>query len=227
MFPSLRSLRGEFAGGVASAIPGLAHALTLGLLAFAPLGPEHAGIGIRAGFAAGIFGGIAATVRSGTPLPATGARFHQPDPRRIRRHPRRRPRPRRGGRVRARDPVRRGLGRAPDPVRRAASGVARQVRSLPGARRVHDRRGDPRAVAGSACPRPGAGRAAATRARMACGGRAADRVGRHRDRGDHLGRGLALEGRPGRARRARRGNCGLLRDLVCRTGRWRSLRTAS
>ncbi len=74
MPPRLQFLRGEFAGGVASAIPGLAHALTLGLLAFAPLGPEHADIGIRAGFAAGIFGGIAATVRSGTPLPATGAR---------------------------------------------------------------------------------------------------------------------------------------------------------
>ena len=74
MSPRLQFLRGEFAGGVASAIPGLAHALTLGLLAFAPLGPEHADIGIRAGFAAGIFGGIAATVRSGTPLPATGAR---------------------------------------------------------------------------------------------------------------------------------------------------------
>jgi SulP family sulfate permease len=74
MPPRLQLLRGEFAGGVASAIPGLAHALTLGLLAFAPLGPEHADIGIRAGFAAGIFGGLAATVRSGTPLPATGAR---------------------------------------------------------------------------------------------------------------------------------------------------------
>ena len=54
MLPRLQFLRGEFAGGLASAIPGLAHALTLGLLAFAPLGPEHADIGIRAGFAAGI-----------------------------------------------------------------------------------------------------------------------------------------------------------------------------
>ena len=70
----LQSLRGELAGGVASAIPGLAHALTLGVLAFAPLGPEHAEIGIRAGFAAVIFGGIAATIFSGTPLPATGPR---------------------------------------------------------------------------------------------------------------------------------------------------------
>ncbi|MGE5791533.1 MAG: SulP family inorganic anion transporter [Bacteroidota bacterium] len=74
MSPRLQFLRGELSGGVASAIPGLAHALTLGLLAFAALGPEHADLGIRAGFAAGIFGGIAATVRSGTPLPATGAR---------------------------------------------------------------------------------------------------------------------------------------------------------
>jgi sulfate permease, SulP family len=74
MSPRLQFLRGEFAGGMASAIPGLAHALTLGLLAFAPLGPEHADLGIRAGFAAGIFGGVAATVRSGTPLPATGGR---------------------------------------------------------------------------------------------------------------------------------------------------------
>jgi SulP family sulfate permease len=67
-------LRGEFAGGIASAIPGLAHALTLGLLAFAPLGAEHADLGIRAGFAAVIFGGVAATVFAGTSLPATGPR---------------------------------------------------------------------------------------------------------------------------------------------------------
>ncbi|HET9041636.1 MAG TPA: SulP family inorganic anion transporter [Burkholderiales bacterium] len=67
-------LRGEAAGGLASAIPGLVHALTLGVLAFAPLGPEHVEVAIRAGFAAAIFGGIAATALSGTPLPATGPR---------------------------------------------------------------------------------------------------------------------------------------------------------
>jgi SulP family sulfate permease len=50
------------------------HALTLGVLAFAPLGAESAEIGIRAGFAAAVYGGIAATLLSGTPLPATGAR---------------------------------------------------------------------------------------------------------------------------------------------------------
>jgi MFS superfamily sulfate permease-like transporter len=67
-------LRGEAAGGLASAIPGLIHALTLGALAFAPFGPEHADLGIRAGFAAAIFGGVAAALLSGTPLPATGPR---------------------------------------------------------------------------------------------------------------------------------------------------------
>jgi MFS superfamily sulfate permease-like transporter len=67
-------LRGESAGGLASAIPGLVHALTLGVLAFAPLGPEHVDAGIRAGFAAVVFGGIAAALLSGTPLPATGPR---------------------------------------------------------------------------------------------------------------------------------------------------------
>lgn len=69
-----QTLRGDLAGGVASAIPGLAHALTLGLLAFAPLGPEQAELGIRAGFAAVIFGGLAATLLTGTALPATGPR---------------------------------------------------------------------------------------------------------------------------------------------------------
>ncbi|HSD40632.1 MAG TPA: SulP family inorganic anion transporter [Burkholderiales bacterium] len=67
-------LRGEAAGGLASAIPGLVHALTLGVLALAPLGAEHVDAGIRAGFAAAVFGGIAATLLSGTPLPATGPR---------------------------------------------------------------------------------------------------------------------------------------------------------
>ena len=71
---SAAHLRAEFAGGLASAIPGLVHALTLGALSFAPLGPEHAEIGIRAGFAAAVFGGVAATLFAGTPLPATGPR---------------------------------------------------------------------------------------------------------------------------------------------------------
>ncbi|HSD54029.1 MAG TPA: SulP family inorganic anion transporter [Burkholderiales bacterium] len=67
-------LRGESAGGLASAIPGLVHALTLGVLVLAPFGPEHLDVGIRAGFAAAVFGGIAAALLSGTPLPATGPR---------------------------------------------------------------------------------------------------------------------------------------------------------
>jgi MFS superfamily sulfate permease-like transporter len=67
-------LGGDAAGGLASAIPGLVHALTLGVLVLAPFGPEHVDTGIRAGFAAVVFGGIAAAALSGTPLPATGPR---------------------------------------------------------------------------------------------------------------------------------------------------------
>lgn len=50
------------------------HALTLGVLAYAPFGPQYAEVGIRAGFAAAIFGGLAAAAFSGTSLPATGPR---------------------------------------------------------------------------------------------------------------------------------------------------------
>jgi len=67
-------LSGDAAGGLASAIPGLVHALTLGVLVLVPFGPEHVDTGIRAGFAAVVFGGIAAAALSGTPLPATGPR---------------------------------------------------------------------------------------------------------------------------------------------------------
>jgi MFS superfamily sulfate permease-like transporter len=67
-------LSGDAAGGLASAIPGLVHALTLGVLVVAPFGPDQVDTGIRAGFAAVVFGGIAAAALSGTPLPATGPR---------------------------------------------------------------------------------------------------------------------------------------------------------
>lgn len=67
-------LGSEAAGGLASAIPGLVHALTLGVLVMVPFGAEHVDTGIRAGFAAAVFGGIAAAALSGTPLPATGPR---------------------------------------------------------------------------------------------------------------------------------------------------------
>ena len=72
--PKPASIVGELAGGLTSAIPGLVYALTLGLLAFGALGVEHVEIGLRAGFAAAVFGGAAAALSSGTQLPATGPR---------------------------------------------------------------------------------------------------------------------------------------------------------
>jgi sulfate permease, SulP family len=71
---SLQGLRGDLAGGVASAIAGLAFALTFGLVAFAPLGSEQAEIGIRAGLIAAIVGNLVASLATGTALPTSGPR---------------------------------------------------------------------------------------------------------------------------------------------------------
>ena len=68
------SVMGDLAGGLASAIPGLVYALTLGLLAYGTLGSAHIEVGLRAGFAAAVFGGVAAALASGIRLPATGPR---------------------------------------------------------------------------------------------------------------------------------------------------------
>jgi sulfate permease, SulP family len=71
---SLPSLRGDLAGGLVTAIAGLAFALTFGLVALAPLGPEHAELGIRGGLIAAIVGNLAASALSGTALPVSGPR---------------------------------------------------------------------------------------------------------------------------------------------------------
>ena len=59
-------LAGDFAGGLAGAIATLGLALPLGILAFAPLGPQHVGIGIAAGFAAALYGQLVAGLAGGT-----------------------------------------------------------------------------------------------------------------------------------------------------------------
>jgi MFS superfamily sulfate permease-like transporter/CRP-like cAMP-binding protein len=66
--------RGEIAGGLASSIPAFVYALTLGLVVYAPLGAQHAELGIRAGFAAAVFGGAVSALASGTPLSSSGPR---------------------------------------------------------------------------------------------------------------------------------------------------------
>ncbi len=68
------SLAGDLAGGIAGAIASLALALSMGLLAFAPLGPEHAGAAVTAGFAAAIYGQLIAGLVGGTVHPGSGPR---------------------------------------------------------------------------------------------------------------------------------------------------------
>jgi MFS superfamily sulfate permease-like transporter len=72
--PSLHSLRTDLPGGLATAIASLAFALTFGMVALAPLGPERAELGIRAGLIAAIVGNVVAAALSGTALPVTGPR---------------------------------------------------------------------------------------------------------------------------------------------------------
>lgn len=68
------SWRGDLAGGVSGAVSSLALALSLGILAFAPLGPAHAEVGVLAGFAAAIYGQLVAAWLGGTTHPGSGPR---------------------------------------------------------------------------------------------------------------------------------------------------------
>ena len=72
--PGSASLRGELVGGAAGATASLALALSLGLLAFAPLGAEHARIGVFAGFASAIYGQIVAGMLGASAHPGSGPR---------------------------------------------------------------------------------------------------------------------------------------------------------
>jgi SulP family sulfate permease len=71
---SLPHLRGDLAGGFVTAIASLAFAMTFGLIALAPLGPQHAELGIRAGLVAAIVGNLVASALSGTAFPVSGPR---------------------------------------------------------------------------------------------------------------------------------------------------------
>ncbi|HKE39977.1 MAG TPA: SulP family inorganic anion transporter [Casimicrobiaceae bacterium] len=68
------SLRGEVIGGAAGATASLALALSLGLLAFAPLGAAHARVGVAAGFASAIYGQFVAGVLGAAAHPGSGPR---------------------------------------------------------------------------------------------------------------------------------------------------------
>ena len=64
--------RGDLAGGLAGGIARLILALTMGLLAFAPLGREFAHLGVRAGLYAVVFGQLAVLL-AGTRAPGGSA----------------------------------------------------------------------------------------------------------------------------------------------------------
>ena len=67
-------LPGDVAGGLVAAGWNLAVALALGLLAFAPLGPEYYEIGLYAGFATAIWGHLIAGLLGGAAHPGSGPR---------------------------------------------------------------------------------------------------------------------------------------------------------
>ena len=64
-------LGAEVAGGLAGSVVSLALALSMGILAFAPLGSEHAAVGVAAGFAAAIYGQIVVALAGGTMHPGS------------------------------------------------------------------------------------------------------------------------------------------------------------
>jgi SulP family sulfate permease len=68
------ALRRDFTGGMASAATNLGLALSLGILAFAPLGPSYFHIGVYAGFASAIWGHLVAGLFGGAALPGSGPR---------------------------------------------------------------------------------------------------------------------------------------------------------
>lgn len=66
------NLKGDVSGGVAAAIITLPVAISCGLVAFAPLGPDYAATGALAGLYAGIFVTVFAALFGGTPLQISG-----------------------------------------------------------------------------------------------------------------------------------------------------------
>jgi sulfate permease, SulP family len=65
---------GDVAGGIAGAATNFALAVSLGLLAFAPLGPKYFEVGIYAGFASAIYGALVAGLFGGAAHPGSGPR---------------------------------------------------------------------------------------------------------------------------------------------------------
>ncbi len=71
---SAKTANGDIAGGLAAAGVNFALAISLGLLAFMPLGPKYYEIGIYAGFASAIYGQFVAGIFGGAAHPGSGPR---------------------------------------------------------------------------------------------------------------------------------------------------------
>jgi sulfate permease, SulP family len=65
--PTTRFVPGDLAGGFASAVVSIPGNVAAGVIAFAPLGPEYAGLGILAGMLSSIVAGLIAAVLGGAP----------------------------------------------------------------------------------------------------------------------------------------------------------------
>src|SRR5664279_5281820 len=71
---SAKTANGDIAGGLAAAGVNFALAVSLGLLAFMPLGPKYYEVGIYAGFASAIYGQLVAGLFGGAAHPGGGRR---------------------------------------------------------------------------------------------------------------------------------------------------------
>ncbi len=72
--PAANTANGDIAGGLAAAGVNFALAVSLGLLAFMPLGPKYYELGIYAGFASAIYGQLVAGLFGGAAHPGSGPR---------------------------------------------------------------------------------------------------------------------------------------------------------
>ena len=71
---AFRYLKGDLAGGITSGIVALPQTITIGALAFAPLGPEYVTFGILAGFYCAIVSGAVVASFGGTRFGIGGPR---------------------------------------------------------------------------------------------------------------------------------------------------------
>ncbi len=70
----VETLRADLKAGLVMALAALPHTLPLGILVFAPMGPDYLTLGVLAGFWASVVGGLVAALAGGAPLQVGGPR---------------------------------------------------------------------------------------------------------------------------------------------------------